>query len=118
MKEKLKKELEKNKKRLERALSRIAKKKPGSETDWEAQFPEMNIEVSEDLLEDSAKKREEYEVRRFLEQTLELKLKKVEEALKKIKKGEYGVCERCGKEIEQERLKAVPEAKYCKLCKN
>ncbi len=118
MKKQLKKELEKNKEQLEQVLSRIAKKKPGSETDWEAQFPDMNLEVSEDLLEDSAKKREEYEVRRFLEQTLELKLKKVEEALEKLKKGEYGTCERCGKEIEKERLEAVPEAKYCKLCKD
>lgn len=118
MNKKLKKELLKNKKRLEQGLSRIAKKKPGSEIDWEAQFPEMNVEVSEDLLEDSAKKREEYEVRRFLEQTLELKLKKVNEALGKIERGEYGVCERCGKEIEKERLEAVPEAKYCKLCKD
>ncbi len=118
MKKNLKKKaLKEEEERLEKILERIAKKKPGSEIDWEAQFPEMDIEPSEDLLEDSAKKRQEYETRRFVEQTLEVKLKKVKEALEKFEKGGYGICEKCGEKIEEERLNAVPEAKYCKKCK-
>ena len=38
-------------------------------------------------------------------------------ALELIKKGRYGVCERCGKDIPQARLELVPEARYCIECK-
>ena len=40
----------------------------------------------------------------------------IEEALNKIERGEYGICERCGKPIEIERLKIIPYAKYCLKC--
>jgi len=47
---------------------------------------------------------------------LELKLTAVEHALKSIKAGQYGVCERCGAEIPQERLDVKPEATLCVKC--
>ena len=34
-----------------------------------------------------------------------------------MKKGRYGVCERCNKDIPQARLELVPEARYCIECK-
>lgn len=34
-----------------------------------------------------------------------------------LKKGKYGVCERCNKDIPQARLELVPEARYCIDCK-
>lgn len=37
-------------------------------------------------------------------------------ALKKIKKGTYGKCENCGKQIEVGRLLAMPTAQYCVSC--
>lgn len=37
-------------------------------------------------------------------------------ALKKIKSGTYGKCERCGKKIEVGRLLAMPTAQYCVSC--
>ncbi|HDD43932.1 MAG TPA: RNA polymerase-binding protein DksA [Candidatus Desulfofervidus auxilii] len=42
---------------------------------------------------------------------------KIDEALKKIENGTYGICELCGREIEEERLKARPVASYCIECK-
>jgi len=48
---------------------------------------------------------------------LELKLKNVDLALEKIKKGKYGICEKCGKEIEEKRLEVYPEARLCQKCK-
>jgi len=36
--------------------------------------------------------------------------------LEKIKKGKYGICEKCGKKIPEERLKAFPEARFCMKC--
>lgn len=44
-------------------------------------------------------------------------LGKVNDALCRIDKGTYGVCERCGKEIGLERLKAAPFTSYCLKCK-
>lgn len=42
---------------------------------------------------------------------------KIDETLQKIENGTYGICEMCGKEIEEERLKARPVASYCIECK-
>lgn len=41
----------------------------------------------------------------------------LEDALKRIEKGEYGRCLDCGKLIEKERLEAVPHAQLCIKCK-
>jgi DnaK suppressor protein len=41
----------------------------------------------------------------------------LEDALKRIEKGEYGRCLDCGKLIEKERLEAVPHAQMCISCK-
>lgn len=45
-------------------------------------------------------------------------LGKVEEALKKIDRNTYGVCDRCGREIASGRLNAVPWALYCVECQD
>jgi len=37
-------------------------------------------------------------------------------ALEKMKKGEYGICELCGREIGFERLDIIPEARLCIKC--
>lgn len=43
-------------------------------------------------------------------------LKKIEEALRKLEEGTYGICEMCGDEIPEERLKILPFAIYCRDC--
>lgn len=40
----------------------------------------------------------------------------IDEALRRIDDGTYGQCVRCGKPIEEERLKAMPTAKYNAEC--
>jgi sporulation protein, yteA family len=44
-------------------------------------------------------------------------LKMIERALEKIDKGGYGTCEICGREIDGERLEALPSASLCIDCK-
>lgn len=46
------------------------------------------------------------------------KLRDVTEALKRIEEGVYGKCVVCGKDIEEKRLLAIPEAKKCIACKS
>jgi DnaK suppressor protein len=43
-------------------------------------------------------------------------LKKIDEALRKLEEGTYGICEMCGDEITEERLKILPFAIYCRDC--
>ena len=44
-------------------------------------------------------------------------LEKIDHALEKLDQGTYGICEDCGTEISEQRLKAVPFAIYCIECK-
>ncbi len=41
----------------------------------------------------------------------------VNEALRRLHKGEYGTCQQCGKAIQKRRLEAVPHARLCIECK-
>ena len=47
---------------------------------------------------------------------LENQIKEVDDALKRIKEGTYGICANCGKAINPERLEALPYAEYCISC--
>jgi RNA polymerase-binding protein DksA len=42
----------------------------------------------------------------------------IEEALRRVKEKDYGLCFECGKEIDPDRLKAVPHARLCINCKS
>ena len=44
-------------------------------------------------------------------------LRQIEESLKKIDAGTYGICDMCGVVIPLGRLKAKPFAKYCTECR-
>ena len=43
-------------------------------------------------------------------------INEIDDALRRIEDGTYGQCERCGKPIDEERLKAVPTARYDAEC--
>ena len=45
--------------------------------------------------------------------SVEAELSDVEHALKRIDAGTYGVCEACGKPIGDDRLEALPAARFC-----
>lgn len=47
----------------------------------------------------------------------ELTIREIDEALKSIDDGTYGVCDACSKKIPLARLKAKPQAKLCIDCK-
>lgn len=49
--------------------------------------------------------------------SLETRLRDVEEALGRLDAGTYGVCQVCGRAIDEERLQAMPETPYCKECR-
>jgi len=41
----------------------------------------------------------------------------IDEALQRIKEGTYGLCQACGKKIQNTRLEVVPHARLCIECK-
>jgi DnaK suppressor protein len=44
-------------------------------------------------------------------------ISKIREALERLEDGSYGICESCGEEISEQRLKARPMATLCIECK-
>lgn len=47
-----------------------------------------------------------------------IRVRDIEAALTKIRKGTYGICEHCKKPIERKRLKFMPYVRYCVACQN
>ena len=43
-------------------------------------------------------------------------LQEIDAALRRIDEGVYGICEECGREIDQRRLEAQPTATRCIAC--
>ena len=116
--EKIKTQLEKEKVSVEKELKKFAKEDDKPNGDWDTRFPKFNSgEAGSAALEKAADEVEEYSNLLPIEHALELRLKNIDSALKKIKIGKYGICEKCGKEIPIARLKASPEARFCLKCK-
>ncbi len=75
------------------------------------ELPEVSIEEADPALI-------EREKNLALVQQLERRLEEIELAKRAAKKGKYGICERCGRVIDPERLEIFPETRYCVTCKN
>jgi len=99
--------LEAEKKRLETELARFAKP-TGVPGNYETTFQDMGNERDENTSEV-----EEYVDNLGLETNLEGQLQETSEALSRVESGVYGKCERCGEDINPERLKAYPSARIC-----
>lgn len=110
--EQLKTKLAEEKLSIEKELESFAKKDENIQHNWDVKHP--NRENGN--MEEEADETQEYDNLLSLEHSLELKLRDVALALEKIERGNYGKCEKCGKEIEEERLLAYPEAKLCIEC--
>lgn len=110
---KIKEKLEKDKAAIENELKKFAKKDNNLPGDWNTRFPKLNGSN----LEEAADEVEEYGNLLPQEYNLELRLQNINSALEKIKKGGYGICEKCRREIPIERLKISPEARDCNKCK-
>lgn len=113
----LKEKLENQKDSLETELGKFATKDKKLKGDWDTRFPRSDGGVGGQVLEDAADQVEEYVNLLPVEHDMELRLQNINLALKKIKKGTYGKCEKCKKKIFEERLKIYPEAMYCAKCK-
>lgn len=109
--QKFKDKLLAEKEKLESELKTVGHINPDNPADWEAD-PGDSTERESDL-NDVADKMEQYENRTAILKQLEIQLLDVNNALKKIDDGKYGICEKGGEEISKERLEANPAARTC-----
>jgi RNA polymerase-binding transcription factor DksA len=112
----LKKKLEQERILLEKDLLKFADKDKNIPDDYDTRFPDLGGRSS--APDEDAKETETYENLLAVEYALELRLKEVNGALKKIKEDNYGNCEICKKNIQIDRLKANAAATVCMTCNN
>lgn len=108
-----KEKLEQEKKSLEKIMKEFASESKENKEDWNTRFPDFK---AGGVLDEEADEVEEYSSLLPIEKTLETKLSNINNALSKFDSNNYGKCEKCGKSIDMERLKILPEARFCSDC--
>ena len=104
------------KKRLKQLRDRLLGDKDRLEKELETVSP-ANMEVNPGDEEEQADEVEEMAGRVALAEVIRRRLRRIKAALGKMQKKTYGICENCGKEIEEKLLEVDPESRYCKECK-
>jgi len=105
----LKKKLIAEKEQLEEELNGIGQKNSSAPGGWDV--TPGNIEIDSADENEMADKFEALEDNTGIAHKLESQLDEVKAAIERIEKGTYGICEKCGKPIEAERLEANPSAR-------
>lgn len=110
--EQIKKKLTESKKEVESQLRKFADKDKKVKGNFQTRYPDYGEEM-----QDSAEEVSDYDRTLPVEHQLETELAKIERALEKINDGNnFGLCEKCGKEIEKERIMVNPQAAHCLEC--
>jgi RNA polymerase-binding protein DksA len=86
--------------RLERIAQDVRRTRKPLEADWAEQAVERENDEVLDALSDATR----------------AELARIETTLGRLDRGEYGVCEVCGKKIPRTRLEALPDASRCVVC--
>ncbi len=110
--QKIKEELVKRQASIEKELASFAEKTDAEKNAYVSRFPEYGSES-----DDNAQEVNQYTTNLEAERILEKSLKDIKNSLKKIDKGDYGICKYCGKEIEAKRLLIRPDSSACVACK-
>lgn len=58
----------------------------------------------------------EWEINLALRESVQEKIKSIEEAIERLRQGAYGLCEDCGNPIAPERLEILPHTTLCIDC--
>lgn len=100
----LKRQLEEERQQLSTKLAHL-KSKPYSFSEWDKD----DIDVATSILTRGNEL--------WRASDLQRRLRLINDALRRIDKGTYGRCERCGEEIDPARLEILPYATLCIKCK-
>ncbi|MDE2188137.1 MAG: TraR/DksA C4-type zinc finger protein [Patescibacteria group bacterium] len=104
-----KQKLEKEKALIEEELRTISSRDTENPGGWIATSGSMDIDQADES--ELADKMEELEDNQGIVGSLDRQLKEVTDALARIEKGTYGICEVSGKPIGEDRLEANPAAR-------
>jgi DnaK suppressor protein len=97
-------------KRVDSAIDYMRGENPRSDDDGtESHFDNHLAEAASTTLDE--------EIDDTLEENSEHVLAEIDQALARIDAGTYGICVSCGREIQLERLEAIPYATQCIDCK-
>ena len=107
-----------NKKERERYRKKLLKKKEEIIDKISETYSESK-EVESGIAQDVVDKAESSYTKEFLLSLSDAEREQlllIDEALKRIDKKEFGICQRCGKNISKKRLDVVPWTSYCIDC--
>ena len=76
-----------------------------------------SIVSSQERREGEAIENYELEKQLILKEQMEYNLTEVQNALRKLERGTYGLCENCGRRVDPARLEVIPQASLCLDCK-
>lgn len=107
LQKKLEKKLQQEAETIKKQIIELRKVDPFSDPDHASDNAAVDTDVREQVGHDTI----EAEIK-----DLQRKLQDIDWALKKMAKGKYGICERCGKAIPSARLNILPEARFCVEC--
>jgi DnaK suppressor protein len=102
--------LEKERERIKNAIDYLHQENPGN---MEEELGELGGRGTDNHMGDMASVTFDRELDQGLEEGAQQTLEQIERALARIDDGTYGTCERCGKPIPEERLRARPWATLC-----
>ena len=102
--------LEHERERIRSAIEHLHQEHPGN---LEDELGEVGGRGSDNHLGDMATATFDREFDQGLEEGAVQTLERIEHALARIDDGTYGICERCGRQIGEERLRARPWATLC-----
>ena len=100
--------IEEEQKKITLQIETLKKEDPFSDPDHASDNAAVDTDVREQVGHDTV----QAEIK-----DAEKRLKDLGIAFELLKKGKYGVCERCNEDIPVARLELVPEARYCIACK-
>lgn len=101
--------LEEERERLEEALAAVRR---DLEDDLDATSGELSSYDQHQAERGTEVAAEEQDI--GLRRDLRVRLEENAEALRRLDEGRYGTCERCGRPIDDERLRAMPSTRYCR----
>ncbi|MGB8952151.1 MAG: TraR/DksA family transcriptional regulator [Candidatus Aminicenantales bacterium] len=84
-----------------------------------SEFQNESKEIETDVAQDVADKAESSYTKEFLLSLSDAEreqLLQIDEALRRIRKGEFGLCQMCEREISKKRLGVLPWTPYCIEC--
>ncbi len=99
--------LDEKRHQLEKRLTAVKKSDPFMDKDRLTDNAAVDTEAKEDAGRQLAE---------AFQREINRNLARVRKAMTKIKIGKYGLCERCGKMIDTDRLSVLPDAEFCIEC--